>query len=172
MVRQRVNGAESHDGESQSGDIPVSISDEGVISEAGTDDAIPVYEPREVIIEPEPAEQRKGKRGRPRGSVNASKSTKKEVSADLTTLLYSIHTMGAIVLKTPEFALDEKEAEALGRAVANVNEQFGGIVVDPKTMSLINLAIVAGGIYVPRAVAVINNRKNAKAPKPQTQAVM
>lgn len=165
MARQRTNGVEHADRDSESGDIPVTVTDAGVIDEVGNDDAIPTYEPREVIIEPEPTEQRKGKRGRPRGSVNASKSATKEVSQDLSSILFSLHLMGATILKTPELALEEKESEQLGKAVARVNAEFGGMVLDPKTAAVVNLLIVAGGIYVPRVIAVANNRKNAKAEK-------
>jgi hypothetical protein len=159
MARQRVNGAESTDGGLESGDVPVSIVDPGVIIEADGTDGIPTVDPASLTAEAE-GEPGKRKRGRPAGSKNATgKSTTKEVSEDLTSILYSLHAMGAAMLKTPELELTPDEAERLGKAVNRVNREYGNIVMPPKTAATINLLIVAGGIYGPRLIAIRNNKK-------------
>jgi hypothetical protein len=67
--------------------------------------------------------------------------------------------MLAVLVKTPELALDEKEAEQLGKAIARVNREYGIQIMSPKTAALVNLGVVSIGVYGPRAVAIMHNAK-------------
>lgn len=153
---------------------PVTISDSGVVigepipipDDDSPDAGIPVVEPQGIVI---PAEtsgetgQRK-RRGRPAGSRNVNRAqTSKEVRSDLTGLLLSLHLMGAAITKVPELRIDEDEAKILGDAVARVNREFGVELMSPKMSAIVNLAIAAGTVYGPRAVAVHQRLKTEKA---------
>jgi hypothetical protein len=130
-----------------------------------TDGGIPTIDPIEVTGEG-PGESDNGKRrGRPRGSKNRSSQPAKEVSSDLSALLYTTHFMLAKLVKVDELELEKGEAEELGKALARVQREFGVAVLSPKAMALVNLAVVAGGVYVPRAIAFNLNHKKAAAEK-------
>ena len=53
------------------------------------------------------------------------------------------------LIKFPDFALDQKEADALAEATANVMDQFD-FAPDPRITAVMGLVSVAGTIYVPR----------------------
>jgi hypothetical protein len=74
--------------------------------------------------------------------------------------------MAATFLKTPELALDEAEAKQLSDAVTRVSELYEIPLMDEKTMAWVNLAITAGTIYGPRAVAVVAVKMNRKPKGP------
>lgn len=78
----------------------------------------------------------------------------------LTRVLTIIHVGIASVTKTPEIALDDKEAESLAAATANVLTEFD-IRPDPKIEAVIGLVTVAGMIYGPR-IYLIKERKKAE----------
>jgi hypothetical protein len=169
MARQRVNGAENPDAGDDSRDIPVVLGTEGEIIEDRNDDGIPTVEPASLNVEPAEIEGTR-RRGRPRGSKNTGgKQATKEVSQDLTSILVSLHFMGAAILKTPELQLSEDEGKKLGAAIARVNAEYGNIILPPKTAAWINLMMVGGAIYGPRAIAIRNNgrkRKSEQQPQP------
>lgn len=73
--------------------------------------------------------------------------------------------MGAQLLATPELELSDEEAKKLAVAVARVNDEFGGIVLSPKTQALLNLGTVSVGIYGPRVIAIGVNAKKKRAEK-------
>jgi uncharacterized membrane protein len=73
--------------------------------------------------------------------------------------------MLAMLVKCPEIALPQDEADELGSAIARVNEVFGGIVVSEKTAALIGLATVAGKIYGVRGYAIY--QRVTSSPKQQ-----
>jgi len=125
---------------------------------------IPTVDPQAYIIEPE---QPTGKRrGRKPGSKNrVQQQPTKEVSQDLTTILWSAHFMLAKLIHVSELELTKDEAEELGKAVARVNKEFGVQIMSPKTAALVNLGFVGAGIYGTRAMTIINNAKNKKKPK-------
>ena len=133
-----------------------------------TDGGIPTIDPATITGETDGGEPVK-RRGRPKGSRNSpgGKQSTKETSSDLTTLLYTIHLVLSKSLKIEELELDEEESKQLGTALARVQREFGVGVIPPKAMALINLATVAGSIYVPRVIAYSNNHKKpdkSKAP--------
>src|SRR4029077_18805622 len=162
MVGQRTNGVEIVDRGTEGDGDPVVIDLDGGSSEATDDGGIPVIEPAILIIEPEQFESGK-RRGRPKGSRNASgKQSSKEVSQDLTSLLFSAHLMLAALVKIPELKIDESEAKIMADAVARVNKEFGVQIMSPKTAALVNLGMATVTVYGPRVVAVVNNAKMKK----------
>lgn len=70
--------------------------------------------------------------------------------------------MLAGVTKTAELALSEAEANSLALALSTVNS-FYNVAVAEKTLAWINLAMVAGGVYGSRIVAIRMNRTARRA---------
>jgi len=94
------------------------------------------------------------------GSTKGGRKTASETTGTITSLLFSVHLMGATFLKVPELALSEDESKALGEAVVKVTELYDVPMMDEKTLAWVNLAMVASGIYGPRIVAAkINHSK-------------
>jgi len=152
------------------GDIPVTVTDAGGIEPLENSGGIPTVEPASINLEPEQIEGQR-RRGRPKGSRNASgKPATKEASADLTSILLSLHWMGSVLLKTPELALEEEEAKKLGAAIARVNAEYGNVILPPKAAAWINLGVVAGAIYGPRIIAAKNNHKKTPEARAATPA--
>lgn len=145
-------GTENGTSEPESG---IASPVESASVETDTSGATEYVDPATVAgNEPTDSAPRKG-RGRPKGSKNG-----KETSQDLGSVLYSIHLMMGIMV-APELSIAQDEANELGKAVARVNDLFGGIVLPEKTLAVINLGIVATKIYGPRAV-MIYKRVNGK----------
>jgi hypothetical protein len=76
-----------------------------------------------------------------------------ESRISLTEVLFSLHQMGAAFFAVAELELDKTEAEKLGSAIKEV-AKFYAVSFDPKKLAIFNLAIVAGGIYGTRFVAI------------------
>lgn len=110
------------------------------------------------------------KDGQPAGTVTAS-TIKPEAKArnisvnGIEKLLFSIHQIGAATLSIPELELTKEEAKKLGDAIEGVNEHFK-LSLDPKTAAMIELAQVAGVIYVPRGVALYLRKKMERQMRP------
>lgn len=132
-----------------------------------TSGGIPTIDPVTATGESTGESDAPKRRGRPKGSRNSAfgKQSTKEVSQDLTSLLYSIHLILSKSLKVEELELDEEEAKQLGAALARVQKEFGVGIIPPKVAALINLAVVGGGIYVPRVIAITNNAKRQRDEK-------
>lgn len=164
MARQKVNGnADGIDDPIGDGTVPIVVLD-GSYSDSEDDSGIPTVEPASVIVEADAPETGKRGRGRPRGSGNsARKSTTKEVQGDLTAILYSTHFMLAKLIKSDAIILDDEESEELAKALARVQKEFGVEVMSPKMAAIVNLCMVGGGIYGPRIVTVLNEKKKEKA---------
>jgi hypothetical protein len=84
-------------------------------------------------------------------------------------MMLSFHAMASIAFKTPELALDPKEAQTLGVAWANVAKYYP-TVIDEKQLAWFNLFTVMVGVYGTRAVAVGIRRKRERAYKASTAA--
>lgn len=100
------------------------------------------------------------KRGRKSGGGNSgtNSSPKKKAShtLDVTTtqaVLLSIHTAAAAVFKTPELVLADQEAEALAKALVEI-ERLYPAQIDPRVLAWINLVGTAGMIYGTRIFAI------------------
>jgi hypothetical protein len=93
-----------------------------------------------------------------RGKRTAETGEKESVrleSLKISDLLYSIHLMGAEMLKTPELELDKDECVKLADAVSEVSKHYT-TAFNPKTVAWVHLAVIAGGIYGTRIFAVRN----------------
>lgn len=106
--------------------------------------------------------------GRPAGSKNAPKLTSSIPSPlinGLESILLSVHAMGAAILTAPEWELDKSEAKSLADGINEVGKYYD-MTVDPKKMAIINLSVIAGGIYAPRLIATFRTI-SAKPKGPQ-----
>ena len=99
-------------------------------------------------------------RGRPKGSGNrasgSSSQSKAQFSADLAgieSLLLSLHTMAATVLKQPLLMLDESEAAALAKAGAGVARHYP-MKASAQAVDWVNLIMCLGTVYGTRVVAM------------------
>lgn len=112
------------------------------------------------------------KRGRKAGGGSAGGKSRSgaydlKASIDALTNMLAISHMGiATVTNTPEMMLTEPEAKELAGALVPVLDQFN-FAPDPRFAAVFGLMIVAGKIYVPRAVQIRSRKSNApRAPKP------
>lgn len=74
--------------------------------------------------------------------------------------------MAAAFLKVPELELDEKEAERLGKAVAQVQNLYDLPIFTEKQMAWFNLTTTGAAIYGPRFMAAkIRKAKEKSGPR-------
>ncbi|MGC8541032.1 MAG: hypothetical protein ACP5QA_10435 [Phycisphaerae bacterium] len=78
-----------------------------------------------------------------------------------------LHGFAALITKLPELNLSEAESVELAKASVNFSREFG-YEPDPKLFAALELIGVAGFIYVPRALAVIERLRTAKQQRGQT----
>jgi hypothetical protein len=110
------------------------------------------------------------KRGRKSGSAGsrnatggASRKDDLKGSIDALTNILALTHMGiATVSNTPEMALSEDEAKLLANAAVPVLEQFD-FKPDPRFTAVFGLVVVAGQIYVPRAVLIRMRKAEERA---------
>ena len=112
------------------------------------------------------------KRGRKAGSGSGSsgnqnsRKTNNQASVEsLTRVLAILHIGIATATKTPEMALEDKEAELLATATANVLNEFD-IRPDPKIEAIIGLIMAAGSIYGPRVYLIAERKKHERDKEP------
>ena len=112
------------------------------------------------------------KRG-PRGS---RKQNSTENSDNLAAMLLGLHTMMALIASSPELELSEDEAIKLGKAIQHVNSLYEDAVIPEKPAAWIHLAMVTGGIWIPRVMAMRSRwqreeKENSQSStEPQTMA--
>lgn len=113
-----------------------------------------------------------GRRTRKRRSdAGRTRSSKKKADRDsidsVKRLLHSLHMMGSIMLAMPELILDEKEADELSKAIAQVTRHYNFETTE-KAVDWSSLMMSLAMIYGPRFVAIRNNRraKNVQQPVP------
>ena len=75
----------------------------------------------------------------------------------INSLLYSVHLMLSVALKTPEIALTEQESEMLGDATARVARHYN-IGASEKVIDWGNFAIAAATVYGSR-IFLVKSRK-------------
>lgn len=103
------------------------------------------------------------KRGRKAGGNTSPRGKKADLSTSidaLTRILTVVHVGLAGVTRSPEWKLEQDEAESLAGATANVLSEFD-IRPDPKIEAIIGLVTVSGVIYGPR-IYLITERKKAE----------
>ena len=98
------------------------------------------------------------RRGRPRGSSNKRTSTT-QATADISSLLFSLHLGMAAFLKSDVLILTEEESQRLGAAITRVTDLYDIRILPEKYMAWINLAIVGTSVYGPRAAVVMTQTK-------------
>ena len=118
---------------------------------------------------PEPEPRREG-RGRPRGSTSKNKKRSSgtrddEAPENISKMLLSIHQMLAAFTDIPELLLSEKEAESMGKAIAEVEALYQDVsFISPEVRAWSNLGITSLMIYWPRyRVIKIRLEKEARA---------
>jgi hypothetical protein len=104
------------------------------------------------------------RRGRPKGSKNASKTS--DAVEGLTGILLNVHAMLSVLVKCPELVIEESEAKKLSKAITQVAE-FYPVELAPKVVAWVNLTICCGAIYGTRVIAISNRLKNAPKEKPR-----
>lgn len=88
---------------------------------------------------------RRTKAGRAAGSEGSKVS--ETVNFDLTTILLSIHQMGAALLNVEELGIEESEAKQLADGIKEVQKYYPVMAVDPKKLVLINMGAIMVGVY-------------------------
>jgi hypothetical protein len=94
-----------------------------------------------------------GQRNKPR-AVSATQATN-----DLSGMLFTAHLFAAQMLKMELLAIDEDEAKRLGAAITRVTQLYDVSILPEKQMAFIQLAMVAGQVYVPRVMSVMAKPK-------------
>lgn len=111
----------------------------------------------------------KRKRGRPPGSGNKSggaatskvEVTDKQAIGALAGQIQGLHIVLATLTKSPIFVLAPQECEAMAGAIHNVGKHYNLDLGGPRA-AIIQLIAVAGGIYMPRLVAIGAARAEAR----------
>jgi len=93
------------------------------------------------------------------GGSGSRRASATEATRDLAQILQAIHWGIGKLLKTPEWALTDEEAEKYGKAVSRVTELYDIPMMDEKSRAWLNLGIVSMEISAPRIAAVILGKK-------------
>jgi hypothetical protein len=122
-----------------------------------------VYTPGDLKFDSPGGEPRR--RGRPKGSRNAARTTTPPPQSNLIenveSLLLSTHFMLSKLLDIDELELDPSEAKRLSDAFKKVAEHYP-IGFSPKRLAWMELSIAAGTVYGPRIVTIY--KKKPKRP--------
>lgn len=110
------------------------------------------------------------KRGRPRGSTNATgnrarKTTQRKAqdAKDLAKNIQGVHGIIAVTTGLHELQINEAEAETIATALQAVCDEYG-FELSGKTGAAVQLFAAAGMVYVPR-ILVIKARMDAERAK-------
>jgi hypothetical protein len=103
------------------------------------------------------------RRGRKPGTKNRTGA--KKAADSVKPFLLMAHTWASVLLKTPEIALSEDEAEQLNTAYCTFCEYHEIPLLTAKRMSEINLISALFFVYGPRYVAIRNRHKEEKRAK-------
>jgi hypothetical protein len=173
-------GVNSDDAGSTKPDNPTEESTERVsefeVINGTETDAIDPFNVEHVAGEQRETETKR--RGRPPGSRNANRTGDDKPSsesggrgpgrpkankdlANIEKVLISLHMMGAAALDLKELEIDEKQAKELGDAIRDVQKHYP-MDINPKTLAWLNLAAVAGFIYIPAAMKIARRQPREK----------
>lgn len=108
------------------------------------------------------------RRGRPKGSRNASTKATSNL-AGLETILLSLHTLGAALFSCPELKWEENEAKEVTKAIANVAQHYPQLEMAPKLVAWINLCLILGAVEGTRILAIGNRLKKERMARPHPQ---
>lgn len=107
--------------------------------------------------------RKRGRRGNNSSSPRNSKAQNTSGIEALTRALAIVHLGLAAATKTPELALDDKEAETLAAATAHVLQEFD-IRPDPKVEACFALVVACGTVYGPKVYFIRERwKEEAKA---------
>lgn len=175
MARKSAQGNNSSNSELEGrGDGTATIADGDVITASGIDPEDGgsdnrVINPGDILTSSDPGDGdgspdsgTKKRRGRPRGSTN-TKGKRKEVSQDLSGILFTIHFFLSKITKFDDLALDNDECEKLSKAMGQVSRHYTDYVVPEKVIDWLSLFIALGMIYGPRLVAFADHKEKQKA---------
>lgn len=144
--------------------------------------AAPPPEPKQFAAEPEPEPahapqpepERRERRGRPAGGKNKKRSSgnrDEEAPENISKLLLSLHQMLAGFLDIPELLLNEKEAESMGEAIAEVEALYADVsFVSPEVRAWGRLITASAMVYWPR-YKVIKMRLDKEAADAQRRDI-
>lgn len=179
MARRNRNYTPAISGEPAEPNSASSSDNSGIPGNDGQSSGLSSESGIETSINPEsatsPAASGRIARSRPSGKSGGNNSGGKsrksaaesqKAAADLSIMIASAHLMLAKITSVSELDIDEDEAVKMGDAIQRVNDLFEGSVLSPKVAALGNLAFVMGSVYVPRFIAIKNNRrKKIQQPK-------
>jgi hypothetical protein len=112
------------------------------------------------------ARKTRAKRGT--GAIAQAKKSKNSLEG-IERMLYSIHAMGATMLKAPELMLAPEEAQSLAAAIGQVAEHYD-LGMSETALAWTNLAMVAGTIYGTRVFAYAQRTKAEEKVKKEAKA--
>src|SRR5579864_2083799 len=117
--------------------------------------------------------ERAGKEKRSDGSSAGTRKAAAQATVDLNNILFSMHLMGASLLKMPSLILTEDEAKRLAESITRVTELYDVPIMDEKTRAWLNLSIVGFEVYGTRIIAeMAERRKKQPAPPPMVISPM
>ena len=115
--------------------------------------------------------ERAGKEKRSDGSSAAgNRKAAAQATVDLNNILFSMHLMGASLLKMPSLVLTEDEAKRLAESITRVTELYDVPIMDEKTRAWLNLSIVGFEVYGTRIIAEMAERRK-KQPSPPPMVI-
>lgn len=162
-------GASVIDGESspgESGESPVRSASADNQPDSGDDDNGTQFVDPAGTPTRDSGEGTGKRRGRPRGSRNAKRTSPAQATKDISQLLFSLHLGMASFFKSEVIALTEEEAQNLGAAITRVTDLYDIRILPEKYMAWINLGIVGSGIYGPRLFVLSQQKKRAQQKPP------
>ncbi len=111
--------------------------------------------------------KRKAEREASGPDAAASRKAATQATLDLNNILFSMHMMGAAMLKMPSLMITEEESKQLSTAITRVSELYEMPLMDEKTRAWLNLGIVGFQVYGTRVMAEMAERKKKRpAPPP------
>lgn len=170
VAEAKQPGADRPDPPSQPGVEPAAAG-EGVIDPAGISAGTEGQPKRHYKKHKQKYRTKQSKPGN--GDAAGSASGRKaaaQATIDLNNILFSLHMMGASLLKMPSLVLTEEEAKHLANAITRVTELYEVPILDEKTRAWLNLSMVGFEVYGTRIVAAMADRKK-KQPAPPPMVI-
>lgn len=137
-----------------------------------TDDDGNAIDPNTIPISDQKVRRRRSDTGTIRGPRKVRGSLAQ--ASNLEKVMLSMHLMAATFLHVPELRIDEQESAMLTKATLDVLKAYGVPDLTEKQVAVANAFMAIGTVYGPRAVLIMNRKKNNRpklVPFPATQAV-
>lgn len=158
----------------------VTTSSDGGVTSTGIDNAIggvQVVQPGNAgdgftggtNADGSPTKRRGRKPGSGGGRSSSTGKTQAPANLDgLSSMVFAGHLFLAAASSSPEFMLSEDESNKFAKAMLNVQSHYD-FFISEKAQAWVNLGAVAGGLYIPRVIAIRKRKKTEKA-NPVTKA--